>query len=102
MNRTIKEATVKRYHYDSHAQLNTHMHNFIDAYNYGRRLKTLRGLTPYEYVCKCWTSEPQRFIKSAPSNAGSKQLEIGFGLQEIEQDLEDTLERVRSIRQQVG
>lgn len=74
MNRTIKEATVKRYHYDSHAQLNTHMHNFIDAYNYGRRLKTLRGLTPYEYVCKCWTSEPQRFIKSAPSNAGSKHL----------------------------
>ena len=64
MNRTIKEATVKRYHYDSHAQLNTHMHNFIDAYNYGLRLKTLRGLTPYEYVCKCWTSEPQRFTSN--------------------------------------
>src|SRR3546814_15593398 len=49
MNRTIKEATVKRYHYDSHAQLTAHLHDFIDAYNYGRRLKTLRGLTPYEY-----------------------------------------------------
>ena len=31
MNRTIKEATVKRYHYDSHAQLTAHLHDFIDA-----------------------------------------------------------------------
>lgn len=46
MNRTIKEATVKRYHYDSHAQLTAHLHDFIDAYNYGRRLKTLKGLIP--------------------------------------------------------
>ncbi|MFT8613894.1 MAG: IS481 family transposase, partial [Gluconobacter oxydans] len=22
----------------------------------------LSGLTPYEYVCKIWTSEPKRFI----------------------------------------
>jgi transposase InsO family protein len=61
MNRTIKEATVKRYHYDSHRQLETHLHDFIDAYNYGRRLKTLKGLTPFEYICKIWTSEPERF-----------------------------------------
>jgi transposase InsO family protein len=61
MNRTIKEATVKRYHYDSHRQLGTHLNDFINAYNYGRRLKTLKGLTPYEYICKCWTNEPERF-----------------------------------------
>ncbi len=61
MNRTIKEATVKRYHYDSHAQLTAHLNDFIKAYNYGRRLKTLRGLTPYDYICKCWTKEPDRF-----------------------------------------
>jgi transposase InsO family protein len=48
MNRTIKEATVKRYHYDNHEQLRQHLQLFIDAYNHGRRLKTLRGLTPYE------------------------------------------------------
>jgi len=62
MNRTIKEATVKRYHYDNHQQFETHLADFIDAYNYGRRLKTLKGLTPYEYICKIWTNEPQRFI----------------------------------------
>jgi hypothetical protein len=61
MNRTIKEATVKRYHYESHKQLENHLDDFINAYNYGRRLKTLKGLTPYEYICKIWTEEPKRF-----------------------------------------
>jgi len=64
MNRTIKEATVKRYHYDNHRQLETHLNDFINAYNYGRRLKTLRGLTPYEYLCKRWTTEPQLFTSN--------------------------------------
>ena len=58
MNRTIKEATVQRYHYDRHDQLEAHLADFINAYNYARRLKTLKGLTPYEYICKCWTSQP--------------------------------------------
>ncbi len=61
MNRTIKEATVKRFHYDNHSQLETHLVNFISAYNFGRRLKTLKGLTPYEFICKQWTIEPERF-----------------------------------------
>jgi hypothetical protein len=43
MNRTIKEATVQRYHYDSHAQLKQHLDDFVDAYNFGRRLKTLKA-----------------------------------------------------------
>lgn len=61
MNRTIKDATVKRYHYDSHDQLRRHLQLFIDAYNHARRLKTLRGLTPYEYIARIWTEQPQRF-----------------------------------------
>ena len=61
MNRTIKEATVKRYHYDHHDQLRRHLADFLDAYNFARRLKTLKGLTPYEFICKQWTIEPKRF-----------------------------------------
>ena len=61
MNRTIKETTVKRYHYDTHSQLETHVTDFIAAYNCARRLKALQGLTPYEYIYKIWTSEPQQF-----------------------------------------
>jgi transposase-like protein len=62
MNRTIKDATVKRFHYDDHNQLRAHLADFMAAYNFARRLKTLGGLTPYEYICKIWTSEPDRFI----------------------------------------
>lgn len=61
MNRTIKEATVKRYHYDSHSQFERHLGDFITAYNFARRLKTLKGLTPFEFICKYWTKEPERF-----------------------------------------
>lgn len=62
MNQTIKEATIKRFHDDDHSQFETHLALFVAAYNFGRRLKTLRGLTPYEFICKCGTSEPERFI----------------------------------------
>ena len=31
------------------------------AYNFAKRLKTLRGLTPYEHICNAWTTEPNRF-----------------------------------------
>ena len=61
MNRTLKEATVKRYHYETHDQLRSHLADFVSAYNFGRRLKTLRGLTPYEHICQTWTKQPDRF-----------------------------------------
>jgi transposase InsO family protein len=61
MNRTIKDATVKRFHYASHDQLRQHLADFVAAYNFGRRLKTLKGLTPFEFICKRWTLEPERF-----------------------------------------
>ena len=53
---------MKRCHYDNHDQLRNHLSDFFNAYNYARRLKTLSGLTPYEYICKIGTSEPDQFI----------------------------------------
>src|SRR5204863_3739187 len=61
MNRTLKEATVKRYHYGTHAQLKEHIHTFLMAYNFAKRLKSLRGLTAYEYICKIWINLPKMF-----------------------------------------
>lgn len=61
MNRTIKEATVRRFHYETHDQLRNHLADFVTAYNFARRLKTLKGLTPYEFICKAWTTDPNRF-----------------------------------------
>ncbi len=61
MNRTLKEATAKRYYYESHRKLKEHLATFLNAYHFAKRLKTLHGLTPYEYIMKCWQSEPERF-----------------------------------------
>ncbi len=61
MNRTLKEATVKRFYYETHEHFRQHLTDFVGAYNFARRLKTLKGLTPYEYICSIWTKQPQRF-----------------------------------------
>lgn len=49
MKRTLKEATFKRVHCNGHDQLRAHLENFVAAYNFTRRLKTL---TPRECICK--------------------------------------------------
>jgi transposase InsO family protein len=61
MNRTLKEATVRRYYYETRRQLEDHLAAFLDAYNFAKRLKTLHGLTPYEAICNAWVHEPARF-----------------------------------------
>ena len=61
MNRTLKDATVRRYHYQTHRQLKEHSLAFLDAHNFARRLKTLRGLTPYQAICKASADQPRRF-----------------------------------------
>jgi transposase InsO family protein len=43
MNRTLKEATVRHYYYETHALLRDHLEAFLNAYNFAKRLKTLRG-----------------------------------------------------------
>lgn len=52
MNRTLGEATLKPYHYGTHDQLREHLATFVDAYDYARRLETLRGLTSFEHVVR--------------------------------------------------
>lgn len=61
MNRTLKEATIKRYHYNSHEELKKHLYAFLNTYNFAKRLKALKGLTPYEFIIKSWQNEPERF-----------------------------------------
>jgi transposase InsO family protein len=71
MNRTLKEATVQRYYYDTHEQLRRHLADFLAAYDFAKRLKMLKGLTPHEYVCQIWTTEQSRFrINPTHNTAG--------------------------------
>ena len=64
MNRTIKEATVKLYHYVSVDQLRSHVHDFLMAYNFAKRLKALQGKTPYEYICHIYIDKPRLFTQN--------------------------------------
>ena len=67
MNRTLKEATAQRYHYQTTDELNEHWQAFLLAYNHAKRLKTLRGLTPHEFVCTQWQKDHVIFIQH-PTN----------------------------------
>jgi hypothetical protein len=58
---------VKRYQYETHEQPKAHLQLFLHACNHAKRLKSLKGLTPYEVICTTWTEEPERFI-SDPTN----------------------------------
>ena len=61
MNRSLKEATVHRYFYKTHQQLQQHLDTFLLAYNFAKGLKTLKGLTPYAFICQQWQEHPERF-----------------------------------------
>ena len=67
MNRTLKDATVKLYHDLTTAQLNDHLQAFLLAYNHAKRLKTLHGLTPHEFVCAEWHKNKTAFSQD-PTN----------------------------------
>ena len=63
-HRTLKEATVQRYHDQTTAQLNEYRQAFLLAYNRAERLKRLRGLTPHEFVCVQWQKTPTIFTRN--------------------------------------
>ena len=57
-------APNRYYHYGSHSELREHLGAFVLAYNHAERLKTSRGLTPYEFVCREWQRDPELFYRN--------------------------------------
>jgi len=62
MVRTIKEATVKSFHYASIQELRRHVGDWLIAYNFAKQLKALKFRTPYEAIEELWKSKPDAFI----------------------------------------
>ena len=60
LNRTRQEATVTRYAYDTHRALNEPLDNFLTADHVAKRLNTLQGLTPDDYLITGWQKDPDR------------------------------------------
>jgi hypothetical protein len=61
MNRTVKEATIKAFHYLDLESLQAHVPAFVSTYNVAKHLKALRWSTPFEAICKAWTTTPEIF-----------------------------------------
>jgi hypothetical protein len=47
--------------------------DFLMAYNFAKRLKSLRVLTAYRCICKIWTKLKKVQDKSASPHLGTKQ-----------------------------
>jgi len=61
MNRTVKDATIKVYHYDDLESLKAHILTFVTAHNFAKHLKALKWRTPYQVICQAWTKDPSIF-----------------------------------------
>jgi transposase InsO family protein len=64
MNRALKDAIVKRYYYETHDQLRTHLGDFVTACDFARRLKDKGAATIQS--------------QSGPSYAGTKTSSLGI------------------------
>ncbi len=64
MVRTLKEATVRAYHYDGVRELRRHVADYLTAYNYARHLKALRWRTPVETLEALWATRAELFRRS--------------------------------------
>ena len=62
MNRTIKDATVKTFHYDDAENLKANVTAFVtELHNFAKHLKALKWRTPYQVICEAWTQHPSIF-----------------------------------------
>jgi transposase InsO family protein len=52
VNRTVKDANVKRFHDGEHGQFHQYLTDFIDAYNIALSINLLSMLIPYKFICK--------------------------------------------------
>ena len=61
MNRTVKDATIKAFHYPGLEALKAHVQAFIRAYNFAKHLKALRWRTPFQAICDAWAKDRSIF-----------------------------------------
>jgi hypothetical protein len=61
MNRTVKDATTKAFHYETTESLRAHVQAFLSAYNFAKHLKALRWRTPFQAICNAGKADPTRF-----------------------------------------
>ena len=64
MNRTLKENTVKKYHYSTFDSLRQHIQDFLRAYNCAKKLKALHYKAPLDYLNDLFLNTPIAFKRN--------------------------------------
>ena len=60
-NKKIKAYTTKKYYYETVKQLKDHMMAFLLAYNYQKKLKALKYISPYDKLLQIFETNEQLF-----------------------------------------
>ena len=63
MVRTIKDATIRVFHYASINDLRRHVRDWLLAYNYAKQLRALRFKTPFEALNALSSEKPELFLR---------------------------------------
>ena len=63
LNRTLKDATVNQFFYETTQQLNEHLQRLLLVYNAAKCLRKKKRLTPHEYICAEYDKNLGVFIK---------------------------------------
>lgn len=61
MNRTIKDATVKVYFYETRKELQEHLNLWLLQYNFDKQLKSLNYKTPYDIIIEEYEKDKLKF-----------------------------------------
>jgi len=72
MNKQIKENTTRKYQYSSFEQLEKHLKQYLFCYNFAKRLKSLRFLTPYQKMIEYYEKDKKNNIRIFRDNTVKK------------------------------
>jgi transposase InsO family protein len=64
MNRILKDATTKQFHYESVGAFKKHLMAFLLYYNFQRPLKSLKFISPWQGICQYYSTNPTVFTEN--------------------------------------
>ena len=62
MNHIIKSATLKLFHYETIDEYSQHLANFLNYYNFEKKLKSLKFKSPYDKILSEYKKKPSLFL----------------------------------------
>jgi transposase InsO family protein len=64
MNRILKDATTKQFHYESLEQFKKNLMAFLLYYNFQKPLKALKFSSPWQFICQYYSTNPANFTQN--------------------------------------